>query len=71
MTDWHDTKASSRLGIYRADWTGAKWIAKRMQRQSFPQNLGKFETLEEAKACCEEHMRGCLHLPDTFTSQAK
>jgi len=67
MSDWHDTKGSSRLGNYRAEWSGSKWIAKRMQRMSFPHRLGKFDTLEDAKACCEEHMR-CLLLPSTSGS---
>jgi hypothetical protein len=68
VSDWHDTKGSSRLGNYKADWNGNKWIAKRMQRMSFPMQIGRYESREDAKAACEDHMRGCLHLPGISTS---
>jgi hypothetical protein len=55
---WRKTEGGWNNHPYQIRWlNGGRWLARCNQGQSMPENLGTYETQQEARAACEGHRK--------------
>lgn len=55
--NWRRTREGWLCAPYTVKWTnGGKWVARRQaDKHSFPEQLGIYQTADEAKQACAEY----------------